>query len=100
MKDKNDIEKIKLALTAFRKKRGEEYGIKSLGVFGSIARSEAGETSDLDIVVKLEKPDLFALVGIKQEIEESLGINVDIVGYREDMNAFLKKRIDREAVYV
>jgi len=43
---------------------------------------------------------LFYLVGIKQVLEEKFQRPVDIVRYRDRMNAFLKKRIDREAVYV
>jgi predicted nucleotidyltransferase len=42
--------------------------------------------------------DLFMLVGIKNELEERLHRSVDIVTYRENMNQFLKKKIDGEAV--
>jgi predicted nucleotidyltransferase len=38
-------------------------------------------------------------VHIKEELEERLGRPVDIVQYRERMNAFLKERIEKEAVY-
>jgi len=58
------------------------------------------ELSDIDIVVELNKPDLFYLVDIKQDLEEKFHRPVDIVRYRDRMNAFLKKRIDKEAVYV
>ncbi len=71
-----------------------------LGVFGSAARDEMTDSSDVDVVVEILKPDLFTLVGIKQDLEERLHRPVDIVRYRGSMNAFLKTRIDREAVYV
>jgi Nucleotidyltransferase domain. len=58
------------------------------------------EASDIDVVVELERPDLFNLIGIKQDLEEQFGRSVDIVRYREKMNDFLKRRIDQEAVYV
>lgn len=51
------------------------------------------------VVIRIVKPDLFMLVGIKHELEERLLRSVDVVTYREDMNTFLKKRIDREAVF-
>jgi len=57
------------------------------------------EQSDVDIVVELEEPDLFHLIGIKQDLEEKLNCPVDMVRYREKMNAFQKRRIEREAVY-
>jgi predicted nucleotidyltransferase len=51
------------------------------------------------VVVELENPDLFNLIGIKQELEERFCCPVDIIRYREKMNGFLKRRIDQEAVY-
>ncbi|MBW1727515.1 MAG: nucleotidyltransferase domain-containing protein [Deltaproteobacteria bacterium] len=78
----------------------DRYEIIRIGVFGSAARDKMDEQSDVDIVVELEKPDLFYLVGIKQDLEEKFHRPVDIVRYRDRMNAFLKKKIDKEAVYV
>ncbi len=84
-----------------RKKHfAEQYGITALGIFGSIARNEANEGSDVDVVVKMRKPDLFYLVHVKEELEDEYNTRVDIVHYREKMNPLLKKRIDEEAVYV
>ena len=88
------------ALTQFLEARQEEFDIVRLGVFGSAARDQMTQESDVDVVVELEHPDLLTLVGIKQELEEALNCSVDIVRYREHMNAFLKSRIDQEAVYV
>lgn len=53
----------------------------------------------MDVVVRIAKPDLFMLVGIKDELEQRLRRPVDLVTYREQMNRFLRIRIDREAVY-
>jgi predicted nucleotidyltransferase len=78
----------------------DKYEIIRIGVFGSAARDNMNEQSDIDVVVELGKPDLFYLVGIKQDLEEKFQKPVDIVRYRDRMNAFLKKRIDKEAVYV
>jgi hypothetical protein len=72
----------------------DPYGILAIGVFGSVAREEGREDSDVDVVVRILKPDLFMLVGIKTELEERLQRPVDIVTYRENMNQFLKNRID------
>jgi uncharacterized protein len=43
---------------------------------------------------------MFALIGMKQEIEAVLHRPVDVVRYRENMNAFLKRHIQQEAIYV
>ena len=79
---------------------GKDFGVTSIGVFGSLARGESRPDSDVDVVVKMSKPDLFYMVHIKEELEDDYQTKVDIVHYREKMNAFLKKRIDLEAVYV
>jgi len=88
------------ALRSFIALNRDRYEIIRLGVFGSAARDDMNEQSDIDVVVELGKPDLFYLVGIKQDLEETFRRPVDIVRYRDTMNGFLKKRIDKEAVYV
>ncbi|WP_321493681.1 nucleotidyltransferase domain-containing protein [uncultured Desulfobacter sp.] len=78
----------------------KKFGISAIGVFGSFAKGKSGPGSDVDIVVKMVKPDLFYMVHIKEELENNYQTKVDIVHYRDKMNPFLKKRIDSEAVYV
>lgn len=86
-------------LRNYKNERANYYGIMTIGIFGSTARGEARGESDVDIVLQIREPDLFMLVGIKEELEERLHRPVDIVTYRDNMNLFLKKRIDEEAVY-
>jgi predicted nucleotidyltransferase len=87
-------------LARFRERGQDEFGIVRLGVFGSVARDRITDASDVDVVVELEHPDLLALVGVKQELEELLHLPTDVVRYREGMNAYLKRRIEQEAIYV
>ena len=77
----------------------EKYGVTKIGIFGSVARDQAGPDSDIDIVVEMY-PDLFKRVYLKMELEFVLGKKVDVVRYRKRMNLFLKKRIDNEGLYV
>ncbi|WP_457551301.1 nucleotidyltransferase family protein [Desulfobacula sp.] len=93
-------DEILIYLRRFKGKKEKQYSILKIGIFGSAARDEMNEKSDIDIVVELGKTDLFHLIGIKQDLEEQLHRKVDIIRYRNGMNAFLKKRIDKEAVYV
>ena len=95
-----DRKEVLNALARFRDRRQTEFGISRIGVFGSAARQEMTEASDVDVVVELDHPDLLILVGIKQELEELLHQPVDVVRYRERMNAYLKRRIEQEAIYV
>jgi predicted nucleotidyltransferase len=78
----------------------QHYGVTTLGIFGSIARDQANDDSDLDVVVKMSEPNLFTLVHVKETLEAAFHCHVDIVHYRDRMNAFLKQRIDQEAQYV
>jgi len=59
----------------------EKYNIKRAGIYGSYARGEANRSSDIDIIVELNKKSLFELVGVKQDIEEATGLKVDITTY-------------------
>jgi predicted nucleotidyltransferase len=95
--DRNDVVNI---ISQFKAKNLDRYGIKKIGIFGSVALNSNGPTSDIDVVVELENPDIFCLIGIKQDLESLLNTHVDIVRYRKNMNKFLKKRIDNDAVYV
>ena len=89
-----------LSLRRFKEINQQKYNIIRIGLFGSAARDSMREQSDIDVVVELETQDLFDLIGIKLDLEEQLSQEIDIVSYREKMNEFLKRRIDKEAVYV
>jgi len=89
------IDKLRRRKEAFE----HDYGVKRIGVFGSVARNEANETSDVDIVVEMSDPDLFYLVHIKETLSEDLERTIDIVSLRDTMNVYLKNRIQNEAVY-
>jgi uncharacterized protein len=87
-------------LAEFRRTRGEEYGLLRIGVFGSAARDQMTESSDVDVVVDLAQPNLLTLASIMLRLEELLGLSVDVVHYRGTTNPYLRRRIEREAIYV
>lgn len=87
-------------LQTFKDKHSAEYDLIKIGLFGSYARNEASEDSDIDIAVEILKPDLFILGSIKTDLEKLFGKSVDIVRLRDKMNQFLKKRIEKEVIYV
>lgn len=76
------------------------YGVNRLALFGSFVRGEAKTDSDIDVVVELAEPDLFALVHIKEDLETDFRRPVDVILFSATMNSFLKTRIQNEAVYV
>lgn len=87
-------------LKQFKLERGLVYGISRIGIFGSVARGEQTEDSDVDICIDLEKPDLFSMVHIKEELRQLFGCEVDVVRLRQNMDALLKRDIMEEGIYV
>ena len=96
---KSTSEYIKL-LRQFKEQNAVKYGITKLGLFGSVARGEQDEDSDVDIYLESEPHSLFTMAHIKEELQELLGCRVDIVRLREQMNLLLRKRIEKEGIYV
>jgi uncharacterized protein len=76
----------------------DKYGVSKIGVFGSFAKDEAKEDSDIDIFVEM-KPDIFSMVHIKEAIESDLCAKVDLVRLRETMNLVLKNEILQKGIY-
>ena len=97
MLEKNYILSI---IKAYKEKYAKKYGIEEIGIFGSYARDEATQNSDVDIYVKLKRSNLFLLSKIRIELEELLGIKTDIVQLRTKMNLSLKKHIEKDAISV
>jgi uncharacterized protein len=100
MKRIESCERLLAELKVFKERYGAEYRLESLGVFGSFARGEATEDSDVDVVFETITPNLFRTARMRQALEDMLARRVDVVRLREDMNPRLKERIKREARYV
>ncbi len=75
-----------------------QYSVEKIGLFGSYARDEADDESDIDIFVQMH-PKLLDMIAIKQHLEESFRKKVDIVRLRDKMNPYLKKRILKDGIY-
>jgi len=73
------------------------HGARRLRVFGSIGRGEASATSDLDILVDMEKRStLLDIVAIKQDLEDMLGCRVDVVT-ESALSPYIREEVLREA---
>ena len=73
------------------------YGAHNVRIFGSVARGEAGEESDVDFLVELEpERSLFDLGGLLVELQSLLGCSVDVVTEKA-LHWYIRDRILREA---
>lgn len=86
-----------LAILAAHKDEIRSHGVKSLGLFGSVARNEARSDSDIDLLVEFDRPvDLFALAALQERLEEILGARVDLVlrrALREEFREYVLRDV-------
>lgn len=91
-----------LVLKILRKNQAEinTYGVKSLALFGSVARSEARPESDVDLLVEFDRPvGLFGLIALQKRLEELLGCPVDI-GTPDSLKSSIRSRVMEECIHV
>ena len=90
------VEEIKKKILPILKK----YGVRKASLFGSAARGEATESSDVDILVEIgSNVSLLDFVGLKLELEEVLGRDVDLGEY-DVIKPIIKDRILKEQVAI
>ncbi len=77
-----------------------EQGITSLRVFGSVARDEANESSDIDLAASFrETPSLLDLIGLEQALTEKLGMPVDLATIA-GLKPSVREQVERDGVNV
>lgn len=76
-----------------------EFGVTSMRVFGSVARNENREESDVDVCVEMA-PKIIVLIRLKKFLESLLDTSVDVVRLHKHINPFLKKEIDKDGIYI
>ncbi len=87
-------------LRAHRPTLVERFGVVELAVFGSFARDEATDESDLDILVRFDGPATWrTYFGVQFYIEDLLGLRVDLVTDKALRSEF-RPYVEREAVGV
>ena len=78
----------------------QRFGVRTLSLFGSAARDELTEASDIDLLVEFEGPSTAkAYFGTQFHLEDALGRPVDLVTKRA-LRAALRPAIEREAILV
>jgi len=74
------------------------HGARNVRVFGSVGRGESADSSDLDLLVDMsEGRSLFDLVALGADLEEALGVAVDVVT-EKSLSPYLRDRVLAEAV--
>jgi predicted nucleotidyltransferase len=74
------------------------HGARNVRVFGSVARGEPGDSSDLDLLIDMsEGRSFFDLLALGADLEEALGFAVDVVT-EKSLSPYLRDRVLAEAV--
>jgi predicted nucleotidyltransferase len=87
-------------LGAFKQAFGKQFGIRKLGIFGSVARQENTEDSDIDIVVEIDRPTLQLMYELKEKLKELFKCDVDLIRFRSTLRPLFKSNILNDVVYV
>ena len=96
MKSKEVIKILK----AQKKELTKEFGVKSLQLFGSVARDEATSSSDVDLLVEFNRPTgYFGLFSLQDYLEKLLDCSVDL-GTENSLRPRIKENVMRDLVYV
>lgn len=94
------LEEVKRQLQALKPTLRKRFKVETIDIFGSYARKEQTEKSDLDILVTYsEIVSLFTIYDLKQYLKRKLCVKVDVVS-REYLNKYIKDQVLKEAVAV
>jgi len=95
--------KQEVVLQTLKQKNAElitKFGVKSLQLFGSVARDDATSTSDVDLLVEFNRPvGYFGLFALQDYLEKLLGCPVDL-GTPDSLKTYIKERIMGELIRV
>ena len=97
MKKRELVAKHREAILALAAK----HGATDVRIFGSVARGEDDETSDVDVLVKMEEgSSLFEMGELLMDLRDLLGCTVDVISEHKDMRPHFRENVLRDAVAV
>lgn len=93
-----DREHILAKLREQREHIEREYGLRMIGLVGSVARGEATEKSDIDVIVDvIQAPSLFRLFDAEEKLKDAIGIGMPVeLVFRESMRPSGRRLIERD----
>ena len=102
MKSKSNEQLSKEDILDFLKKNKsyieKEFGVTKIALFGSYARDEQKESSDIDLLIEMPSHEFFKRMDLKRFLEETFGKKVD-VGYFESVRLAIKRSIEEDLIY-
>ena len=97
MKTKSEISG---QIQGIREDLHQRFHVKKIGIFGSYSREEQREGSDIDLIVEFDIPiGIMAFVHLRNLLEETLGMRVDLVT-PDGLHPLIREQVMRDVVYV
>ena len=93
-------EEILTALKAFKTANREQFGIDMLGLYGSCSRNEQVPGSDIDIAVKLHKPNLLKQIRLENDLQELFEVKTDVISLSSRFLPGFLESISKDLIYV
>ena len=94
-----NLEEIKDKLRGHKNTLSEKYHISQLSVFGSYARGDQKENSDLDLLVDFKENIGIKIIDLAEELEQIIGLKVDLISRNALKNRYFAA-IEKELVNV
>jgi predicted nucleotidyltransferase len=97
---KVDREHVLAKLREQRNHIEQEYGLRMLGIIGSVARGEATLESDVDVMVDVVRaPSLFKMFDAERELRDAVGLGIPVeFVFRETLRPSMRVRMERDLV--
>lgn len=78
----------------------ENFGLLSIGLFGSYAKGKQRPDSDIDVIVELAEPRFDFLAGVQIHLEDRLGKPVEVTRKRRGLSERFLRRVEKDVLYV
>lgn len=96
----NELKRQLETLQKHRKTVLEPFGVKTIGIFGSVARGKQTKKSDVDVLVDFfSPPGFFHFIALEEKLSTLLGRKVDLTTKRS-LKPQIKKKVMRDIVYI
>ena len=95
------LEEVRAQLQALKPTLKKRFNVETIDIFGSYARGDQTEKSDIDLLVTYSTTDysLFTIIGLKNYLRRKLHVKVDVVS-KEFLNKHIKDEVLKEAIPV
>lgn len=86
-------------LSSHKERFYKDFGVIKIGLFGSFARDQATQNSDIDLVIEMNPKSLEKRIAFKKKIESDLNRSLD-VGYMSTLRSFIAKEVAKDIIFI